>query len=567
MTAVQRLVSNGNSIINFLKNFSSSTPQDVSVDWVNDDGSVETKTFANIKKFQDSVDIKNNNNELVSSTGENLSIHNANNIEGKSLLDIQGMVTNPHNFKFLVDTERSFPERWMVGVNQKNQIVGWGYQNTYIYNSGNSDSLGSFVYEVPFEVQGLEPKEIIATTWGIYLLYPNGDLYTRGHNGYGQLGRGNTSHNTTGFEKVLTDVIKVSTSSHGYHQDYISVLALREVDGVREVWGAGRNGYGQLGRGNNTENRTTFEKAQFTSDLTGEDSIIDIFVTDTNIISTYALTDTGKLFSCGWNGDGGCLGLGDTTNRSTFTLSTGNLANEEVIEVVTGGGTRSGNNAYYRHSVIVRCASGRLFSWGYGGNSELGLGNTISYNTPQEITWFADNGLTVTSLYGFRGSWTNYFAICSNGKAYAWGYNSYGSLGIGNTSITGTPTEVILPYADGLTVKKIYRGAGSGTYSYHHGTLFVCDINGRDVIYSAGHDGENQVGDYSGQANTPRQIRFGVNPNAKVKQVSTGGSSSSWFYVCLFDNGEAYAWGDNDYQTCRLYDSNSNIVAPALIGA
>ena len=59
MTAVQRLVSNGNSIINFLKKFSSSTPQDVSVDWVNDDGSVDTKAFANIKKFQDSVNMTN----------------------------------------------------------------------------------------------------------------------------------------------------------------------------------------------------------------------------------------------------------------------------------------------------------------------------------------------------------------------------------------------------------------------------------------------------------------------------------------------------------------------------
>ena len=59
MTAVQRLVSNGNSIINFLKNFSSATAQDVSVDWVNDDDTVDTKTFANIKKFQDSLGMTN----------------------------------------------------------------------------------------------------------------------------------------------------------------------------------------------------------------------------------------------------------------------------------------------------------------------------------------------------------------------------------------------------------------------------------------------------------------------------------------------------------------------------
>jgi hypothetical protein len=53
MTPVQRLVANGNAIINFLKEFSSSTPKDVNVDWIADDDSIQTQTFANIKKFQD----------------------------------------------------------------------------------------------------------------------------------------------------------------------------------------------------------------------------------------------------------------------------------------------------------------------------------------------------------------------------------------------------------------------------------------------------------------------------------------------------------------------------------
>lgn len=51
MTPVQRLVANGNAIINFLKEFSSSTPKDVNVDWIADDDSIQTQTFANIKKF------------------------------------------------------------------------------------------------------------------------------------------------------------------------------------------------------------------------------------------------------------------------------------------------------------------------------------------------------------------------------------------------------------------------------------------------------------------------------------------------------------------------------------
>lgn len=54
-TAVDRLVSNGNSIVNFLKEFSSDIPQDVSIGWIEDDGSVSNKTFSNIKKMQGSL--------------------------------------------------------------------------------------------------------------------------------------------------------------------------------------------------------------------------------------------------------------------------------------------------------------------------------------------------------------------------------------------------------------------------------------------------------------------------------------------------------------------------------
>jgi len=53
MTAVDRLVANGNSIISFLKTFSSPTADNVTFTWINDDDSTEDISFANIQKFQD----------------------------------------------------------------------------------------------------------------------------------------------------------------------------------------------------------------------------------------------------------------------------------------------------------------------------------------------------------------------------------------------------------------------------------------------------------------------------------------------------------------------------------
>jgi len=71
MTAVDRLVANGNSIISFLKTFSSPTADDVTFTWINDDDSTEDISFANIKKFQDMLEndltnYKDNVNQKIS---------------------------------------------------------------------------------------------------------------------------------------------------------------------------------------------------------------------------------------------------------------------------------------------------------------------------------------------------------------------------------------------------------------------------------------------------------------------------------------------------------------------
>ena len=56
MTAVDRLVSNCNSIVSTLKDFSDTTAKDVTFKWINNDDSISEVSYANIVKFQGSVD-------------------------------------------------------------------------------------------------------------------------------------------------------------------------------------------------------------------------------------------------------------------------------------------------------------------------------------------------------------------------------------------------------------------------------------------------------------------------------------------------------------------------------
>jgi len=50
MTSIERLVANGNNILNFLKEFTVGSAGDVSITYLNDDGSESVKTFPNIAK-------------------------------------------------------------------------------------------------------------------------------------------------------------------------------------------------------------------------------------------------------------------------------------------------------------------------------------------------------------------------------------------------------------------------------------------------------------------------------------------------------------------------------------
>ena len=512
---------------------------------------------------------KVDNGEVKDIEGNPLKVDEANKLGGKTKDDIYQDVNNivssysyksKFSFKKLLNTQRSFPERWMLGVNEDNQLLVWGYRNTYVENTGSSDSLSAGVLPVPKAVAGIEPKEIVATTWSIFVLYPNGDLYVKGYNSYGQLGVGNTSHQYS-FVKVMENVEKVVSSSHGYHQDQNSVFVIKNNNGKKELYGCGMNGYGQLGRGHTTSPMTTFGKAQFTSELDSDENIIDVVVVSTNVVSVYALTDKGKLFACGYNGYGQ-LGLGDTTNRNIFTRVLGILDGKRVLKVVASGGTRSGSGAYYYYSAIVLAEDSegnkRVYSCGYNGYGQLGLGNTTNYSTFQEITFLSDKN--IVDIYGYRGSWTSYFAKAENGDIYAWGYNGYGQLGIGNTNNALSPVKVNIPEP----VKEVYLGAGGGTYSYFMTVLFET-VNGN--LYATGYDGENQVGTLGGSTSTPVLIEFPVNiANIGIKQISTGGYSSSWTWYVLLNNGDVYAWGDNDYQQARSHDSTGNIAYPSLIG-
>ena len=81
--------------------------------------------------------------------------------------------------------------------------------------------------------------------------------------------------------------------------------------------------------------------------------------------------------------------------------------------------------------------SGEVFGWGYNGNGQLGLGNTINQLTPYRVSAL-NNFVVVKVACGYAHT----LALTDEGHLYAWGANSYGQLGTGNKSNSSSPLRV-----------------------------------------------------------------------------------------------------------------------------
>ena len=262
------------------------------------------------------------------------------------------------------------------------------------------------------------------------ILKNDGTLWGCGRNIYGQLGLGNTNYITT-FTEITTNTDDIKQIYCGFYYTFIL-----KNDGT--LWGCGENGYGQLGLGDKT-NRTTF-----TQIITNADNIKQVYCGN---YYTIILKNDGTLWGCGYNGNGQ-LGLGDTNNRITFTQVTTNT--DDIKEIYCG--------AY--HTFILK-NDGTLWGCGANGNGQLGLGDNTNRNTFTQVTTNADN---IKEIY-CGGDYT--FILENNGTLWGCGLNDHGQLGLGNTTNRKTFTQVTTNTND---IKQVYCG-------YYHTFILKNDGN------------------------------------------------------------------------------------------
>jgi alpha-tubulin suppressor-like RCC1 family protein len=104
------------------------------------------------------------------------------------------------------------------------------------------------------------------------------------------------------------------------------------------------------------------------------------------------VVSSGLVFSFGTSNQEGQLGLGDFEPRTSPCLVE-ELKREKVTGVSCG----------FRH-VIAKGSLGKVYSWGWNGKGQLGLGDFQSRNLPQMITWPGQKSKVLQVAAGWRHS-------------------------------------------------------------------------------------------------------------------------------------------------------------------
>jgi alpha-tubulin suppressor-like RCC1 family protein len=248
----------------------------------------------------------------------------------------------------------------------------------------------------------------------------------------------------------------------------------------------------------------------------------------------HSLAITTNGFLWTWGYNGyGQLGLGDTTYSSRYIPS---LVREDFnYEIFKNIILVTGGES---HSIILK-TNGTLWGWGNSPFGQLGIGDNGTYNWPYLIGTDSD-WIEISA-----GKWHT-LARKTNNTIWSCGYNNSGELGLGDQTNRYTPNQI------GTLSNWAQIAAG-----YRHS--LARKING--TIYSWGKNscGELGLGDNQKRYN-PTQIGI----NSDWIQVTAG----NYFSICRKINGTLWAWGWNNYGQLGLGDSGdvTNRKTPSSIG-
>mmetsp|Transcript_29366 Transcript_29366/g.47412 ORF Transcript_29366/g.47412 Transcript_29366/m.47412 type:complete len:792 (-) Transcript_29366:878-3253(-) len=237
----------------------------------------------------------------------------------------------------------------------------------------------------------------------------NGDLFTWGFGGKGQLGHGETQLHRT--PKVVDALLEKDIRSVSCGMNHTA--ALTEAGEVL-TWGEGAGG--RLGH------------------MPERDCLLPVLVrelcgkmvtaVECGDFHTMALLDNGEVYSWG-NGDQGQLGHGNSMSQMV-PKQISSLFGQMVIQIACGS----------YHSAAVT-DHGVLWMWGENHWGQLGVDDKVVKWSPTALKMPPDKRVARVAC----GCWHS-ACVTDDGEVYTWGNGSSGQLGHGNKDSSQVPVRV-----------------------------------------------------------------------------------------------------------------------------
>lgn len=385
--------------------------------------------------------------------------------------------------------------------------------------------------------RGQTPLQNITRQW----VFPSGYLGGSNIPWLGEVGMGPSTSNLRIACGLPNPRLGPRTAPRGgYNQVGISMY----LNDQYEVVARGTTEYGLVGKYAHTHNHAnTTVHMSFSGEfglLESNDHFVQIHLAGA-AGAAMALTKNGDVFFMGYNGYG-LAGAGHTTDVYAWTK----------IPYLGPGASVSGLSCRIIGLWISQELNGqqgslctafaidenyRLWSWGYNGQGECGIGNTTTpQTTPQLVT-----GLPNCQMIHARPGAV--MGVDNVGQLFTWGLGNNGWHGLGSTSAFTSPQVV-----SGMTnVYDIECHAGShftSAWTRQHQS-YVLKSNGE--LFGAGYNGVGQLGNGS-TTDSSSYVRcnptltfstFLVNGNSNnVTVYGIGGTPGS-------SNNRLYGWGYN----------------------